>query len=748
MAQYVSVAVPVPHLGRLTYRVPAGTIVQRGARVRVPFRSRRLLGAVVDVHDGLPPEAVVAGLDASRIREIGAVVDEQPLLPGDVLALATWVADYYICGIGDAVATAVPAMFFSPARDVDFKYSRVVSATAAAHADDFVPRLGPRQRQLVERLLPEPAGVATTQLTEEGFASGIVAALVARGLATVERQRTDRDPFAAAVAIDEAREAAKAEVVLSDEQRDALERLTELARERRFAAALLHGVTGSGKTEVYRRLAREVVALGRRVLLLVPEIALTPAVAATFRHSFGDRVAILHSALSDGERHDQWHRIRRGDVDVVVGTRSAVFAPLDRLGLIIVDEEHDGSYKQETAPRYNGRDVAVVRARDAAALVVVGSATPSLESLQNARSGRYEHLRLTRRVQDRPLASVSIVDMRAEYAARGPDVIVSEALGEALANRLDRGEQAIVLLNRRGFAPSLFCRQCGESFACPNCSVSLTYHKRQHRLRCHYCDFSRQSPSTCEACGGDVLEYMGVGTERVEDALTAMFPRARLARVDRDTVRRRGEIVDVLGRFARREVDILVGTQMLAKGHDFHGVTLVGVISADVGLGMADFRASERTFQLLTQVAGRAGRGDMPGDAYVQTLFPDHAAIVHAVTQDYDAFTEQEMAFRRDMRYPPFVSLIALTTRASTMPDALDLARACAHHIKRHSGDVARLVGPAPAPLQQLRGQFRAQVFVKSGDRAVARRAVRAALDALHDRIREITVDVDPYTVL
>ena len=748
MAQYVSVAVPVPHLGRLTYRVPPDMRVARGARVRVPFRARRILGAVVEVHEGLPPETIVAGLDASRIKDLVAVLDDEPLLPEPVIALASWVADYYLSGIGEAVATAVPAMFFSPSRDVDFKYSRVAVPTAAAHADTFVPKLGPRQRMLIERLRAEPLGVATATLADDGIGSSVVAALVDRGLVTIERVRTDRDPFAVAVAIDEAREAAKADVVLSDEQREALDRLTSLARASRFSATLVQGVTGSGKTEVYRRLAREVCALGRRVLILVPEIALTPAVAATFRHTFGERVAILHSALSDGERHDQWHRIRRGDIDVVVGTRSAVFAPLDRLGLIVVDEEHDGSYKQETAPRYNGRDVAVVRARDAGALVVLGSATPSLESLQNALSGRYEHLRLLRRVQDRPLASVTIVDMRAEYAARGPEVIVSEALHGALTERLARGEQAIVLLNRRGFSPSLFCRQCGESFACPNCSVSLTYHKRQHRLRCHYCDFAKPAPPACPSCHGDVLEYQGVGTERVEEEITRLFPAARLARVDRDTVRRRGEIVDVLGRFARREVDILVGTQMLAKGHDFHGVTLVGVISADVGLGMADFRASERTFQLLTQVAGRAGRGEIPGDAFVQTLFPEHAAIVHAVTQDYDGFAAHEMEFRRDMRYPPFVSMIAVTTRARTMPDALDIARECARHVKRHAGDAVRLVGPAPAPLQQLRGQFRAQVFVKSVDRAAARRAVRVAIEAMRDRLRDITVDVDPHTVL
>ena len=390
-----------------------------------------------------------------------------------------------------------------------------------------------------------------------------------------------------------------------------------------FQPVLLHGVTGSGKTELYLRLADAVRGHGRGVLLLVPEIALTPAVAALFRGAFGERVAIQHSGLSDGERHDQWHRIRRGDVDVVVGTRSAVFAPVARLGLIIVDEEHDGSYKQEETPRYHGRDVAVMRARQAGAMVVLGSATPSMETFHNATTGRYRIVSLARRVLDRPMAAVRVVDMREEFAANGPDVILSGALVEALRDRVARQEQAIVLLNRRGYATVVFCRQCTHTLECPNCSVSLTVHKAIRRARCHYCNYAIGIPTKCANCAGPYLEQLGFGTERVEAEIRQLLPDARVARVDRDTVRRRGAITGLLSRFAGGELDVLVGTQMIAKGHDFPRVTLVGVISADVGLGMADFRAGERTFQLLTQVSGRAGRGEIAGRGDRADALPD-----------------------------------------------------------------------------------------------------------------------------
>jgi primosomal protein N' (replication factor Y) len=459
-------------------------------------------------------------------------------------------------------------------------------------------------------------------------------------------------------------------------------------------------------------------------------------------------VAIQHSGLSDGERYDQWQRIRRGDVDVVVGTRSAVFAPLSRLGLIVVDEEHDGSYKQEEAPRYHGRDVAVVRARNAGALIVLGSATPALESYHNAERGRYALVTLTRRVLDRPMADVSIVDMRPVLAEEGPDVVLSGPLRDALAARIERGEQSILLLNRRGFATAVFCRECGDTLECPNCSVSLTVHKRIGRARCHYCNYSMPLPKTCRKCAGPFLEQLGYGTERVEAEVRALLPNARVARVDRDTIRRRGAIVALLARFGAGALDVLVGTQMIAKGHDFPRVTLVGVINADVGLGLADFRAAERTFQLLTQVAGRAGRGEVPGDAIVQTLHPAHYSIRHACNQNYAAFFAEESAFRQAMRYPPAVAMINVIVKAGARQAAMDAAGQIAAALRVPGLDDLRVLGPAPAPLGRLKGEHRAQLFLKGRRRHAMRAALLTVLDSRPELKRRATVDVDPMSVL
>jgi primosomal protein N' (replication factor Y) len=495
---------------------------------------------------------------------------------------------------------------------------------------------------------------------------------------------------------------------------------------------------------------------------MVPEIALTPQVAALFRRRFGAHVAIQHSGLSDGERHDQWHRIRRGEVDVVVGTRSAVFTPLARPGLIIVDEEHDTSYKQEETPRYHGRDVAVMRGKCSGALVVLGSATPSMESFANARSGRYTLVTMAKRVLDRPLAEVAIVNMRDEMA-EDAEVVLSRALVDRLGQRLDAAEQAVILLNRRGFATAMFCRQCGHTLECPNCSVSLTIHRsrrsaasadaapddrRGWRARCHYCNYVRQVPAACPQCAAPYLEHVGYGTERIEAEVRRHFPKARIARVDRDTVRRRGSLVDVLSRFAHREIDVLVGTQMIAKGHDFPHVTLVGVVSADVGLGLADFRAAERTFQLLTQVAGRAGRGERSGEAIVQTLFPNHYSIRLACTQNYEAFFEQETKYRKAMRYPPHVVMVNVVVKGRTFDEAMQGARSLGAAVLGQGTRGFVLLGPAPAPLTKLRGEHRAQFFLKGLNRAAMRESLRAALEAAPQLARRAAVDVDPVTML
>jgi primosomal protein N' (replication factor Y) (superfamily II helicase) len=868
----VQVAVPVPQLDALTYAVPPEfPDPVPGARVLVPLGKRVVTGIVLSTGDsrlatgesqdsdrdsrlatgdshlatgdsrlatsdsslatrdrlsgeiaGHEPAAFELASpeqqDARResIKSITDILDETAFLPADVVRLTNWVADYYACGPGEAIAAAMPprawieserfvqitdaghvrlltergnrrqildalvemnkpvrvetivgaagrhAALVGLERDglvtltrplkgsaSAYRTVRVAALTvqgldAAAPSSDTPLKLSDRQREALDVLKGVPLGIDTADLSTGGITAATLKRLSDLGLLTFTRRRVDRDPFEqGAVSTMSAREP----VVLTEEQTNAFERLSALAGLSSFRTVLLHGVTGSGKTELYLRLAHTVHKNGRGVLMLVPEIALTPAVAAIFRLTFGDRVAIQHSGLSDGERHDQWQRIRRGDVDVVVGTRSAVFAPVHAIGLIIVDEEHDGSYKQEESPRYHGRDVAVVRGQQAGALVVLGSATPSMESFHNAQSGRYDLLTLERRVLDRPMAAVRVVDMRLEYAASGPDVILSAPLCEGLTDRLQRREQSIVLLNRRGYATSVFCRQCASTLECPNCSVSLTVHKAARRARCHYCNYAIGLPRACTHCKGPYLEQIGFGTERVEAEIVDRFPGVRVARVDRDTVRKRGAIVALLSRFAGGEIDVLVGTQMIAKGHDFPRVTLVGVISADVGLGHADFRAAERTFQLLTQVAGRAGRGEIQGEAIVQTLYPKHYSIRHACRQDYNAFYNDEIVFRRGMKYPPAVALINAVVKARTREAAMQDAGEIVDAL-RFGGESYRVLGPAPAPLSRLRGEHRAQLFIKGANRPAMRQALQVVLSTRPEIRRRTIVDVDPMSVL
>jgi primosomal protein N' (replication factor Y) len=804
--RHIQVAVPVPSLGTLTYRLPDNsTDPPVGARVLVPLGTRVITGIVTHSAPALEEDA--------GMKDVLEILDSEPFLPLDVVTLALWAAEYYACGAGEAISAAMPPRAWLEserhARITEAGHARLLLERGARrdileHLTADKPRrvdtligngrgthaalqalerdgllaitrpligaasafrtvrvahlavqgqdaeaepgaaagLSSKHRELLSWLAAAPAGIATGELARKQISPATLKRLAARGLVTFTRRRIERDPSGHAAA-----PARVAAVELTTEQQAALQRLREMAFAGSFGTALLHGVTGSGKTELYLRLAREVAASGRGAIVLVPEIALTPAVAGAFRGIFGDRVAIQHSGLSDGERHDQWHRIRRGEIDVVVGTRSAVFAPVQRLGLIVVDEEHDGSYKQEESPRYNGRDVAVMRARNAGALAVLGSATPSLESFYNARNGRYELITLSRRVLDRPMASVAVVDMRQEYAASGPDVIVSGPLAAAIAERLERREQAMVLLNRRGFATSVFCRQCGQTLDCPNCSVTLTVHKAARRAQCHYCNHAVRIPGACVHCAGEYLEHIGFGTERVEHDLAGLFPAARIARVDRDTVRRRGAITTLLRRFSAGEIDVLVGTQMIAKGHDFPQVTLVGVISADVGLGLADFRAAERTFQLLTQVAGRAGRGDIAGHAIVQTIHPAHYSIRHACHQDYTAFYEDEIGYRQSMRYPPVLALINAVVRGPTLDAAIHDAGELVAALK-WGGEPYRVLGPAPAPLSRLKGEHRAQLFIKGTHRAAMRKALLTALEARPEIRRRTTVDVDPMSVL
>jgi primosomal protein N' (replication factor Y) len=750
----VHVAVPVPGLDLLTYVVPSHlTRPVVGARVVVPLGSRIVTGIVMD-------DASASSVDAAAIKPIKEVLDADAFVPPEVVDLARWTAEYYAAGPGDTITAVLPPKARGARADAH-KTMRVASITAMGleHvARPFEGRDGgperpalqvtTKQHEALSLLASAPDGIPTPQLASRGIAADVVARLVRHGLVSIRQDRIDRDPFQTAtlepLAVDPARR-------LTTEQAAAFGRLSAMAESGRFQVALLHGVTGSGKTELYVRLAAAVRESGRRALMLVPEIALTPVVAALFRHAFGERVAIQHSGLSDGERHDQWQRIRRGDVDVVVGTRSAVFAPLERVGLIVVDEEHDGSYKQEESPRYNGRDVAIIRGQRANALVVLGSATPSMESYHNATTGRYERVVLEKRVLDRPLAVVTVVDMREEYAESGPDVVLSRPLGAAITARLERREQALVLLNRRGFATAVFCRQCSGTMDCPNCSVSLVVHGEgaSRRARCHYCNYAMRVPATCTHCAAPYLEQTGFGTERVEAEVRRLCPGARVARLDRDAIRRRGALTEILSRFRAGDIDVLVGTQLIAKGHDFPRVTLVGVVSADVGLGLADFRASERTFQLLTQVVGRAGRGDEPGEAIVQTIYPDHYSIQLARRQDYRAFFEREITFRQQMRYPPFQSLVNIVVRSRTFTGAMDDAADIARRV-REGADAAgvRVLGPAPAPLGKLRGEYRAQLLTKGSNRTKMRVLLQSAIAGRPDLERRVMMDVDPVSVL
>jgi primosomal protein N' (replication factor Y) (superfamily II helicase) len=750
----VLVAVPVPNLDLLTYAVPEGVPMPcLGARVVVPLGTRIVTGIVVETK--VEPRTSNVEPRTTNLKAIREVLDATAFVPPDVVALARWTAEYYAAGVGDTIPALLPPMARGGRADAH-KTTRMAAITPAGLEALAAGAVTPKQREALDLLSGTPAGAATAALAARGIAADAVSRLAKHGYISLRQDRVDRDPF------DQGQMGVRrgsdphpdprltpADRQLTPEQAAALARLRALAGTRAFRVALLHGVTGSGKTEVYIRLSADVRAAGRRVLMLVPEIALTPAAARLFREAFGERVAIQHSGLSDGERHDQWQRIRRGDIDIVVGTRSAVFAPLEDVGLIVVDEEHDGSYKQEESPRYNGRDVAIIRAQRAGALVVLGSATPSMETYHNAMTGRYERVVLERRVLDRPLASVSVVDMREEYAAEGPDVILSRALREAIQTRLDRKEQALVLLNRRGFATAVFCRQCAGTIDCPNCSVSLVVHGEGHarRARCHYCNYTSRVPPACPLCAGPYLEQAGFGTERVEAEVKKACPEARVERLDRDAIRKRGSLASLLSRFRDGAIDVLVGTQMIAKGHDFPRVTLVGVVSADVGLGLADFRASERTFQLLTQVAGRAGRGEQPGEAIVQTLYPDHYSIQLACRQDFPAFYERELKFRTAMRYPPVISLVNAVVRARTFAGAMDDAAGIVEKLRTADRGL-RILGPAPAPLGRLRGEYRAQLLIKGMNRRKIREALQSALAASPELQRRVVVDVDPISVL
>ncbi len=646
-----------------------------------------------------------------------------------------------------------------PPREPGVKTRRVVRIKGElgtlADREGAFGRAG-RQREAYELLEAAGGSAELAHLVDvEGFSRGVVSGLEEKGLVDVVDEEEHRDPFA------ELTQAPAPDHVPTKDQSAALDRL-KAALDAPSPPFLIQGITGSGKTLVYIELIREALARGRTAIVLVPEIALTPQTASRFRAQFGDQVAVLHSRLSDGERYDAWRSLKSGDRRVAVGARSALFAPLANLGVLIVDEEHDSSYKQSDAPRYHARDLAVVRARASGAVCVLGSATPSLESWHNAVSGKFTRLLLPERVGGASLPEVRVVDLRVrrDPAAQSPrpasaDAVLSEALTTAIGTRLRRGEQVILLHNRRGYSSFVQCRECGDVGECVNCSVALTYHKVTRRLLCHHCRHEEPAPSRCGRCGSPDLSFRGLGTEQVERATAELFPEARIARMDVDTTAAKWAHQRILDRVEHGEVDILLGTQMIAKGLDFPRVTLVGVVNADVGLHLPDFRASERTFQLLSQVAGRAGRGKLGGEVIIQTSLPDHYSIRAAVTHDFEAFAAQEMVERREPRYPPWVRLVNVVLSSPDRGLAASAAEAAADWVRRRiarspGGAAAELVGPAPSPIERLHGRWRWHFFVRStSPKAVGEAARSLAEDlALPAGDVRLALDRDPVALL
>ena len=800
--EYCDLSLPVPMDQAFTYRLPETLRhrVQRGCRVSAPFGARKLTGVVLRVHDDRP---------SMNARDVFKLLDEEPVLSEELLSLGKWIAAYYCAPLGEVLRSMTP---LSGEVRRGKQYSLTDTGRDAARQMLLGASNEDPQMEML-RLLESRAMSESYLKSKFDNAKRLLQALEKKGFLDIEDVEADRDPLRAAAerlrvemvrfpdgkfpkaerellaflelhpgshnlaevgtrvksASESARSLARKQIVtlvsehplanqgpvgppktLNAHQSTAFAAIDAALKTEQYQAFLLQGVTGSGKTEVYLKSIEAALAYGKSALLLVPEIALTPAVAGQFFGRFGETVAILHSAFNDAERAEQWRRIRAGKAKVVVGTRSGVFAPVQNLGLIIVDEEHDSSYKQGETPRYHGRDVAVMRAHAAKAVVVLGSATPSLETRYNADKNKYGLLVLPERIKQRPMPQVELVDMRLEFIETRKQSTFSRKLIEAADERLKNGEQTMLLLNRRGFSSFVTCRACGERVQCVNCSVTLTFHKRDRRLLCHYCNYAEKVPTVCPKCSSDHIYFMGVGSEKAEDELHRDFPTARIARLDRDTASGKKQFENILNGFREHNFDILVGTQMIAKGHDIPNVTLVGIINADIGLGMPDFRAAERTFQLLTQAAGRAGRGELPGIVLIQTTNPDHYAVRHSAAQDYEKFYEQELAFRRAMRYPPFSALANLLVRSEKQEQAMKMSAELGRLIEPAPEGI-KMLGPALAPVERLKTEYRYQILLKA--------ASRVKLNELLARLRQyaldqkwnataLVIDVDPLSLL
>ena len=740
--RYVEVALPVPLQKLFTYRLPTGLadVARIGSRVLVSFGKRNVTGYIARFRGDIDP---ASQLRDSDIKDITELQDEDPLVSDEILALTKWAADYYATSWGEMLKASLPAGM-SASKQIRPKRRKAVRLLRQPTDED---KLKDQHRSVVEFVESLGGEALFTDILEKAnVGASPIKTLVKRGILEVTVKEVRRDPLSK-FGVDPS-----SEFELTTAQSDALSNIVGAGKLGKYAAFLLHGVTGSGKTEVYIRAMQSALADGRTSLMLVPEIALTPVFSRRLRAVFGDEVAILHSNLSTGERYDEWRRIRDGQARVVIGTRSAVFAPLSDLGLLIVDEEHDTSYHQNEMPYYHGRDLAVMRANKANAVIVLGSATPSLESFDNAHSGKYQYLRLPDRIGGRPLAQAELIDMREVFKKAGKDVVLSPQLITAIEETNAKGEQVMILLNRRGFSSFVLCRECGESLRCKNCDITMTYHRRDGQLTCHYCNYTVKTPKACPFCESEFLYFVGQGTEQIEDILRKRFPHLKIARVDRDSMKRKGELAKTLNAFDRGEIDLLLGTQMIAKGHDFHNVTLVGVVSVDTGLGLPDFRSAERTFQLLTQVAGRAGRGSLPGSVLIQTYYPEHYALRYAVNQDFDGFYKEEMKYRQRLGYPPYFVLASILLEHRDLEYAKKNSRILRDSLDRANADKSsRILGPAQASIARIKNKYRQQIILKSENRRDLRAMIDSALAEAETRgcdRRIVGVEIDPIDLM
>jgi len=737
---FAKVALRKPVRREFTYRVPEELLgrVEVGMRVAVPFSRGREVGVVVGLEERCE-------LEPKRLRPLARLLDAEPVLGPDLLELSRWIAGYYACSWGEALGAVLPASLKREKERQQVLVARARDGVGEAELAEVADRF-PKQHRLLRTLLeigePTPLRELTRQLN---VSEAPARSLERRGWVHIEKTDAAADPLLAS-----SRSRPRPARLSEGQERAIAEIAGRLESGEGFRTFLLQGVTGSGKTEVYLRVIERALALGKGAIVLVPEIALTPQTVGWFRSRFGD-VAVLHSRMTDAQRLDTWQRVRHGEVRVVVGARSAIFAPVADLGVIVVDEEHEPSFKQGNSPRYSARDLAVVRARNCEAVCVLGSATPSLESWHNARLGRYERLVLEERVGGGTLPKVEVVDMAQEKGSGDGPRLFSHRLESLLRDRLEKRQQSLLFLNRRGFAPVLWCPGCHETVRCKQCDVALTFHRRIGRAVCHSCCEEIAPPSECPTCSKPGLRYLGLGSERVEQSLARLLPDARLARMDSDTMRRREDYESTLEAFGRGEIDILVGTQMIAKGLDFPGVTLVGIVSADSALHLPDFRSAERTFQLLAQVSGRAGRGTEPGEIVVQTLTPEHPAIVCAGKHDFEGFARGEMELREELGYPPHGRLIRAVFEDRDEARTQEAARVCAEHLRASCAPAELLVlGPAPAPISQVRGRYRQHLLLKSPELNQAFGRARSILIGFAEENARprLSIDVDPMSML